>query len=97
MNKTTWKEKLDILIIYPNLSIKQIQKVFDLGQPQAIEIRSKAKKLAKRNGRYIAERKVPTDLVLEVMGLDYDFFKKMVHTEKGVESERFEAWHENRE
>ena len=91
MVRITWKEKQDILIVYSSLSIKQIQIVFDVGQPQAMEIRAKTIKLAKEKGRYISERKVPTDLVLEVMGLDYDFFKKMVRNERSVETGIFEA------
>ena len=87
----SWKEKYDILVVSPNLSIKQIQKVFAVGQPQAIYIRSQTIKLARKNGRYIAERRVPTDLVLEVMGLDYDYFRKMVQNEKSLEKEIAEA------
>jgi len=85
LTKTTWKEKFDILIAFSFLSIKQIQIVFDVGQPRALEIRSKTIELAKENGRYISERKVPTDLVLQVMGLDYSFFRKMVFLEKSTE------------
>ncbi len=87
----SWKEKANILIVYSSLSIRQIQDVFSVGQPQAIDIRSQAKKLAKKNGRYVTERKVPTDLVLEVMGLDYDFFKNMARNEKNMEKESLES------
>ena len=89
--KVTWRQKYDTLVDSSALSIRQIQSVFTVGQPQAIDIRMQAIKLAKKYGRYISERKVPTDLVLEVMGLDYEYFRSMVRTEKNYEKEITEA------
>lgn len=78
----SWVEKTDILISKSLLSNKQIMLLFDLGQPNATEIRHKVKELAKKKGRWIGEKKVPTDLVLEVMGLDFEYFSKMAKNEK---------------
>ena len=81
MNRITWKEKADMVIMYPQISLKQIQKLLGVGQPSAIQIRDQALKLAKKNGRWVGDKKVPTDLLLEAVGLDYEYFKKMAKQE----------------
>ncbi len=86
MEKLNWKQKTDMLVNQSLISSKQIMLIFDLGQPLATEVKNIVKDLAKQRGRWIGEKKVPTDLVLEVMGLDYDYFKKMAINEKSIES-----------
>ncbi|MBR4461581.1 MAG: hypothetical protein IKS51_03260 [Erysipelotrichaceae bacterium] len=79
--KISWKDKVDLIIMNPQVSLKQIQKLLDVGQPSAIKIREETLKLAKKNGRWVSVRKVPTDLLLETVGLDYDYFKTMARNE----------------
>ena len=79
--RISWKEKVDLIIENPQISLKQIQKLLDVGQPSAIQIREETLKLAKKNGRWVGVRKVPTDLLLETVGLDYDYFKMMAKNE----------------
>ncbi|MBR0418088.1 MAG: hypothetical protein IJI66_02855 [Erysipelotrichaceae bacterium] len=82
MKILTWKEKADLIIANPQMSLKQIQRLCDVGQPMATQIRDKTKLLAEERGRWVGAKRVPADLVLEVIGLDYDYFKRMAKNEK---------------
>ena len=84
MKILTWKEKADLIIAHPQMSLKQLQYLCDSGQPMATKIRDKVKLLAEERGRWVGAKRVPTDLVLEVIGLDYDYFKRMANNEKAL-------------
>ena len=84
MKRLTWSEKVDMIFTYPQISVKQIQMLLDIGQPTALELRDIAVKLAKEEGRWIGEKKVPTDLVLKAAGLDISYFVKMAEQEKNL-------------
>ncbi len=81
MKKVTWGEKVDMLLVYPHITISQIKILLDVGQPSAIELRDKARVLAEKEGRFTGKRGVPTDLVVRVAGLDFDYFRNMAMKE----------------
>lgn len=88
MKRITWGEKMDIILIYPSLNLKQIQALLSVGQPAAMEVREKALKLAETEGRWISGRKAPTDLVLKTVGLNLDYFRNMAMNESVVRTNR---------
>ena len=88
IEKLTWKEKRDLLIVCPYLSVKQIQLVFDIGQPSALELRAATLKQAKKDGRWVGDRKVPTDLALKAYGVDMSYFEVMAEKEKRFAAEK---------
>ena len=88
MKRITWGEKMDIILLYPNVTLKQIQTLLGVGQPAAMEVREKALKLAEKEGRWIVGRKAPTDLVLKTVGLNLDYFRNMAMNESAVRTDR---------
>ncbi len=82
MKRLTWNEKIDLLFIYPHISIRQIQQLLDIGQPTAIELRETALKLAEKEGRWVGGKKIPTDLILKAAGLKMNYFEEMAEKEK---------------
>lgn len=80
--KLTWNEKADLVFIHSSVSVKQIQKLLDIGQPSAIRLRELTLKLAETEGRWVAEKKVPIDLLLRVVGLNMDYFVDMATKER---------------
>ena len=87
-NMISWKEKADMVVMYPHVSLKQIQKLLSIGQPSAIQIRDQALKLAEESGRWVGDKKAPTDLILKAAGLDYDYFKMMAKRESQAKKEQ---------
>ena len=73
MKKVTWGEKVDMLLVYPHITISQIKILLDVGQPSRV--------LAEKEGRFTGKRGVPTDLVVRVAGLDFDYFRNMAMKE----------------
>lgn len=82
MEKLNWIQKRDMIVNTSLVSSKQIMRLFDVGQPIASDIKNKTIELAKQKGRWFGMKKVPTDLVLEVMGVDFEFFNNMANNEK---------------
>ena len=82
MKRLTWNEKIDLLFLYPQISIKQIQQLLDIGQPTALELRENVLKLAEREGRWVGGKKIPTDLLLKAVGLNMNYFEEMAEKEK---------------
>lgn len=85
MKRITWGEKVDMILMYPYVTIRQIQSLLAIGQPAAIILREKTLELAKKEGRYTSKG-VPTDLLLKVAGLDIDYFHNMAVTESAARS-----------
>ena len=85
MKRITWGEKVDMILMYPNITLKQIRSLLTISQPSAIMLREKALKLAEKEGRYTSKG-VPTDLLLKVAGLDVDYFHNMAVTESAARS-----------
>ncbi len=78
LKKLTWKEKY-ILSLSENMSLKDIMRLRDIGQPTAIKIRNKAIEYCIRNGIEFNTRLVPTEAVLIVTGHDIQYYyDKMV-------------------
>ena len=50
MKSITWGEKVDMILMYPNITLKQIRSLLSIGQPSAIVLRDKALKLAEKLG-----------------------------------------------
>ena len=79
---------MDIILLYPNISLKQIQALLGVGQPAAMQVREKALKLAEKEGRWVSNKRVPTDLVLKTVGLNLDYFRNMSMNESVVKNSR---------
>lgn len=75
MSKITWKEKYETTL-NEHASIKDIQKIFDIGQPAATNARNMAIAYCKKNGILIMNKSVPMDAVLEVTGKNREYFYK---------------------
>ena len=86
MKTITWGEKVDMILMYPNITIKQIRSLLGIGQPSAIVLREMALEIAKKEGRFIPGSGVPTDLILKAAGLSIDYFKNMAITESVARS-----------
>ena len=91
MKRLYWNEKVDMIVIYSRISIKQIQKLLDVGQPSAIALREAALVIAKDEGRWVNDKKVPTDLLLKAAGLDFDYFKAMAQIEKSSKDDNLKS------
>ena len=78
----TWSEKVDLLILNPLLSVKQVQSLLDVGQPSALELREGTLKLAKEEGRWVGPRKIPADLLLKHVGMKMSYFEEMAARER---------------
>lgn len=77
-------KKIDLLK-KPYLTISEIQGIFDIGQLQATNIRNEAIKLADKRKRYYCRYRVPTDLVLEIVGYSIDYFVSLLNLENNKE------------
>lgn len=74
--KMSLNEKISLLK-KPYITIAEIQCIFEIGQLQATNIRNEAIKKADERKRYYCRYRVPTDLVLEVVGYSLDYFVTM--------------------
>lgn len=74
----TWQERYKIALS-ESLSIKDIMKLRNVGQPKAISIRKKAVEYCLVNGMEdLISVGVPTDVVLNITGFDLSYyFNKM--------------------
>ena len=86
MKSITWGEKVDMILMYPNITLKQIRSLLTISQPSAIMLREKALKLAEKEGRFVGGSGVPTDLILKAAGLSIDYFHNMAVTESVARS-----------
>ena len=82
-------EKMEIskkieLLKKPYLTISEIQGIFEIGQLQATNMRNEAINKAKERNRYYCRYRVPTDLVLEVVGYPIEYFINLASLDKGV-------------
>lgn len=72
-NKTTWLERYE-LALSEDLTIKEIMKLRNIGQPKAIEIRKKVLEYCLLNNIEVNCNKVPTELVLTITELDLNYY-----------------------
>lgn len=73
MFKITWKEKYEIAL-NENLTLKEIMKLRDVGQPTAIKIRNEAIDYCLNNNIEVTSKKIPTDAVFAVTNRNLDFY-----------------------
>ena len=71
--KISIKEKIELLQ-KPYITISEIQSIFEIGQLQATNVRNIAIEKAKNDHRYVCRYKVPTDIVMNVLGYKIDYF-----------------------
>ena len=72
-NKTTWCKRYEIAIS-ETISLKEIEQLFECGQPKAIEIRNKALDYCSVNEIERFSRCVPTEAVLKVSKKDIEYY-----------------------
>ena len=79
--KLCWKDKYT-LSLKESLTIKDIEKLFDCGQPQAMMIKNKTAKYCEENNLIMIANKAPTDVVLQLVGKDRNYFYQRMLDEK---------------
>ena len=82
MDKLSWKDKYS-LCLNDNLSIKEIMRLLDCGQPKATAIRNETIRYCETNNIIRIGNKVPTDIVLHLVGKNRDdFYLRMIDERK---------------
>lgn len=81
VKKLSWKDKYS-LSLDDNLAIKGIEMLLDCGQPQAITIRNESIQYCENNNIIRIGNKVPTDVVLKLVGKDRDYFYQRMLDER---------------
>lgn len=78
MNENNWYQRY-LLAIKEELTIKEIMKLRNVGQPSAIKIRKDALTYCSKNNIELPPRGTPTNAVLIVTNKNIDYYyKKMV-------------------
>lgn len=85
VKKLSWKDKYT-LSLSESLVIKGIEMLLDCGQPQATTIRNETIDYCKKNNIMLIGNKVPTDVVLQLVGKDRDYFYQRMLDERKAES-----------
>jgi len=73
MTSIKWSEKYE-LGLKERLSIKEIMKLRDCGQPKATEIRNKALDYCLENNIECSNKSIPTEAVFAVTNLNLDYY-----------------------
>lgn len=73
MIKITWKEKYS-LALKETLNTKEIMMLREVGQPKALKLRQLAIEYCIMNNIPIDGRKVPTEAVFKVTGLNLSYY-----------------------
>ena len=73
VKKLSWKDKYS-LSLSESLVIKGIEMLLDCGQPQATMIRNETIEYCKKNNIMLIGNRVPTDVVLQLVGKSRDYF-----------------------
>ena len=73
VKKLSWKDKYS-LSLSESLVIKGIEMLLDCGQPQATTIRNETIEYCKKNNIMLIGNRVPTDVVLQLVGKSRDYF-----------------------
>lgn len=81
LEKLNWQEKY-VLSLNDSISINDIRRLFDCGQPTAIEIRNKAVEYCRKHEIFLIGKAVPTDIVLEVTKKPRSYFYDRMMMEK---------------
>ncbi len=83
--KLCWKEKYT-LSLKDSLTIKDIEKLFDCGQPQAMLIKNKTARFCEENNVMMIGNKVPTDVVLQLVGKNREYFYQRMLDERKLKT-----------
>ena len=86
IKKLSWKDKYT-LSLSDSLVIKGIEMLLDCGQPQATTIRNETIDYCKKNNIMLIGNKVPTDVVLLLVGKDRDYFYQRMLEERKLTAE----------
>lgn len=81
--KATWTEKY-MIAMNESLTVKDIMKLRDVGQPTALKIRQEAIEYCIRNNIQVNSQKVPTIAVMEVTKCDLDYYYNQMLREAEV-------------
>ncbi len=84
--KLSWKEKY-CLSLNDNLSIKDIMKLFDCGQPKATMIRNETVRVCNEDRIIRIGNKVPTDIVLSLVGRSRDYYYQRMLDERKLKND----------
>lgn len=78
----SWYEKYN-LALQETLSIKEIMKLRNVGQPKAMKIRHDVLEYCLANNIHVDSKRVPTEIVFIVTNLDLNYYyEKMVFESK---------------
>ena len=83
LEKLNWQEKYE-LSLSDNISINDIRRLLDCGQPTAMQIRNKAIEYCKENDIFLFSRMVPTDIVLQITKKPRSYFYDRMMLEKNI-------------
>ena len=86
IKKLSWRDKYS-LSLNDNLAIKGIEMLLDCGQPQATTIRNETIDYCKKKNIMLIGGKVPTDVVLQLVGKDRDYFYQRMLDERKLTKE----------
>lgn len=84
--KLSWKEKYS-MCLNENLSIKDIMMLMECGQPKATLIRNKSIAFCDENSIIRIGNKVPTDVVLQLVGKSRDYYYQRMLDERKLKND----------
>ena len=82
----SWRDKYS-LCLNDNLSIKDIMKLLDCGQPHATMLREKSIIYCENHNIQRIRNKVPTDVILQLVGKDREYFYRRMLDEKRLKEQ----------
>lgn len=80
MSSCLWCEKY-LLAMKESLSVKEIMKLRDVGQPKALAIRKEALEYCVVNNIHYDGKRTPTAAILEVTNLSLEYYYKKMNDE----------------
>ena len=86
VKKLSWKDKYS-LSLSESLVIKGIEMLLDCGQPQATTIRNETIEYCKKNNIMLIGNRVPTDVVLHLVGKSRDYFYQRMLDENRLKND----------
>ncbi|MBQ2658335.1 MAG: hypothetical protein IJF87_07200 [Erysipelotrichaceae bacterium] len=86
VKKLSWKDKYS-LSLSESLVIKGIEMLLDCGQPQATTIRNETIEYCKKNNIMLIGNRVPTDVVLQLVGKSRDYFYQRMLDENRLKND----------
>ena len=86
IERLSWKDKYS-LCLNDNLSIRDIMKLFECGQPKAATIRSESIRVCDENKILRIGKTVPTDIVLRLVGRNRDYYYQRMLDERKLKND----------